>query len=291
MLRNLMLSYVGLCAVAQSVSGGPVVTVYRYDCPPPPQQGPCNRVCYSLKLLDADLGPGLQPIPEELHGGPPVTQPSGVGGVHWMVNDAAWFGPRPGADPLDDQADIQVDNPTSVPIYAWAVGVPGLTLATPIVPYVQQDPALSLTGWQSAIVSREWWNANAWTAPVTNDPVGNAADEVPPSPAPADWTPPDTSLAGLRFEDLFDSTPGLDTALLFWTVESQYAIQPGSTRSGFLIGNRGHFLSSRSLPFVDLGPGSVIATGNLQIIAEPPTLALVLSGGGLSWVLRRRLAC
>lgn len=286
MLRKLVLSCVGLCALAESVSGGPIVTVYRYDCPPPGQQGPCNRVCYNLKLLDADVPP-LQPVPE-LHAGPPVTQPSGVGGVHWMVNDALWFGPRPGADPLDDQADIQVDNPTSVPIYAWAVGVPAQTLDTPILPYVQQDIAHSLTGWQSAIISREWWNANAWTAPVTNDPVGNAADEVPPSPAPADWTPPDTSVAGLRFEDLFDSTPGLDAALLFWTVESRYAIQPGSKMNGFLIGNRDHFLSGRSLPFVDLGPGGIIAAGNLQIIPEPTTLCLALTASCGTWLMRRR---
>jgi len=284
----LLLSMVLGC-LSTIASAGPIVTCYRYEFPPQGQQGPANRICYQMKLLDADVST-LPLLPEQVHAGPPVPNPLGVGGVHWVVNDAMWFGPRPGAGPLDDQADIQVDNPTSVPIYAFAVGIPQTTLDTPILPFAQEvDPANSLVGWQSAILTRYQWNHNAWTAPNTNDPVGNAAEEVPPSPPPADWAPPDTSLAGRRFEDLFDSTPGLDMVALFWTVNAQFAIQPGTTRSGFLIGNRGHFLSSRALPFVDLGPGGVIATGNLTVLPEPSggllaTLGLAVAG---LWRLRR----
>jgi hypothetical protein len=86
-------------------SAGPIVTCYRYEFPPQGQQGPPNRICFQMKLLDADVSK-LPEMPEDLHAGPPVTNPHGVGGVHWVVNDALWFGPRPGADPLDDQVDI-----------------------------------------------------------------------------------------------------------------------------------------------------------------------------------------
>jgi hypothetical protein len=99
---------------------------------------------------------------------------------------------------------------------------------------------------------------------------------------------------GLRFEDLFDGTPGLDMVALFWTVNAEFAIQPGTTRSGFLIGNRGHFLSSRALPFVDLGPGGVIASGNLTVLPEPSGGLLAtfgLAGCGLwHWVRRHSRA-
>jgi hypothetical protein len=272
-------------------SAGEVVTCYRYEFPPSGQAGPPNRICFEMKLLDADVVP-LQEMAEKLHAGPPVTNPNGVGGVHWLVNDSLSFGPRPGAGPLDDQADIQVDNPSSVPIYAFAVGLPQTTINTPILPFSQEiNPANALIGWQSAILTRYQWNQNAWTAPNTTDTVGNAADDVPPSPPPADWTPPDTSVAGLRFEDLFDGTPGLDMVALFWTVNAQFAIQPGTTRSGFLIGSHGHFLSSQALPFVDLGPGGVIATGNLTVVAEPSGAMLAgvgLAGCGLWHRTRRR---
>ena len=95
----------------------------------------------------------------------------------------------------------------------------------------------------------------------------------------------------MRFEDLFDGTPGLDMVALFWTVNAQFAIQPGTTRSGFLIGSHGHFLSSRALPFVDLGPGGEIATGNLTVVGEPSGAMLAgvgLAGCGLWQRTRRR---
>ena len=38
--------------LATTVSAGPTVTCYRYEFPPKGQQGPANRICYELKLLE-----------------------------------------------------------------------------------------------------------------------------------------------------------------------------------------------------------------------------------------------
>ncbi len=274
-------------AMAEESDGGGEFTAYRYEFPPAGQAGPANRICFKLKLLDAEVTE-LPDLNFKVNPGLPQVDPVSGGGVHWMMPSSPRFGPPPGG-PLDDQGIIQVDNPTSHPITAWAIGVPQSSVESPILGYVQSEYGGTPDGWQSATLTRHQWNNNAWTAPNTNDPVGDPLLEVLPAPGPGDWSPSDTSVPGLQFESLFDSMPGLETVILFWTVDIANAIQPGQTMSGFLLGNTGHFLSGQALPFADFGVDGLLATGNLTLVPEPSMLSLIgLGTMGLALSGRRR---
>jgi hypothetical protein len=216
--------------------------------------------------------------------GPPVVGATGAG-VHWMVPDTLRNGPFD--NPLYDQGNIQVDNPTAHSITAWAIGVPAGSVDSPILGLAQAEYGGGLpNGWQSATVTRHQWDNNVWTAPNVNDPSGGPAGEWEPAPGPGDWSPLTTNDDGVRFDDLFGKGQ-FDTAILFWTVDLDHAIAPGTTMNGFLLGSIGHGLSGRSLPFADFGVDGLLGTGNLKLVPEPTALGM-MGLAALGMMVRRR---
>jgi hypothetical protein len=187
--------------------------------------------------------------------------------------------------PSKERGQLTVNNSSSQPIYAFAVGNNDASKAFGFGAtrgLADLIPSELDNLWAASVIRRSSWEANT----SVFGKIGNNAT----------WTAPDTSTAAYNWDTLFGSA--FDTIVSYWVVDPDAAllgfgghglfstpINSGSSQSHFFF-----FSKQANSPFITLGnDGTVTPSGETTLVPIPATIWLFGSALlGLFRISRRK---